>query len=190
MEHTTRQVDDGCITAEYARMEGIELIPEFDRERYKMPFVVEKMHPTFFDKGCTISDQMMLCSRPVNLEHWFHLSQEWAMTDYYNNQLFDQRDLYYLDKEHKLLCAVVDLAPKVVETAFKALAGRSSGGEYSHASLLLIGAALWRTEWCPVIRTSGTWADYVAMKNAIYKRTRKAEDERQAAIDAFFAEVG
>lgn len=189
MKHIKRQVDDGSITVDYARMEGIELVPEFDRERYKLPFVLDKLHPTFPEKGCTIKDKMMLSSRPVSLDHWQHLSEEWAMSDYYNNQLWEGRDLYFLDREHKLLCAVVDLEPNVIEAAFKKLAGQPSGGIYSHAALLFIGAALWRTEWCPVIKTDHSWTEYVAMRNAIYQRTRKAEEERQAAVLAFLDEV-
>ena len=183
------QVDDGSVTATYAEMEGIRLLPQFDRERYKAPFLESRLHPTFFEKGCIIPEQMWLDYRPETLEHWKLLSEDWGASDYYSVLIHQQLDPYYLDKDLKLLCAVVDLSPKVIEAAFVKLAGKASGGVYSKHSLLLIGAALWRTDWCPVIGRGYSWAEYVESRNASFNRNRKREEERQAAVFAFMGAI-
>ena len=185
--NTSKRVIRGSIPEEYAQMEGIELVPAYYRDLYKLPFVVEKRHPTFFEDGCHIPHLMMLDSRPVDLKYWFALSDEWAQTDYCTKRLHHTGDYEPLDIEHQLLVATVDLDPRAIEAAFRKLAGKPSGGEYSHLSLLLIGASIWNTRFVPIRHCRHTWESFVTHQNEMFRRNRKATDKRQAAIDAFDA---
>ena len=40
--NTSKRVIRGSIPEEYAQMEGIELVPAYDRDLYKLPFVREE----------------------------------------------------------------------------------------------------------------------------------------------------